>query len=252
MLFMVFLSFVFPEVPYSFTCRIYFRPIFAQTDSLYVLCTSTIIELLSIYYLLSVEFRDFFDCHLHSSWNTHCSSYNVHFRKLLLSLTPFVFSLCFAVIQHYTLHNCFIDVELPPFMMLLLHKILLQYAIIRLVFVILLHIAWSSVLYRLKLMHKYICSLQVLTSCCHSRFLEYASMQSYLIPWIFFCIYSAHFRALIRRNPRLIYLPRIPYLPYNLLLPPDRSQNRKYSGIVLLSTFPYLKWRLKWNFNNHC
>jgi len=124
-------------------------------------------------------------------------------------------------------------------MMLLLHKILLRYAIIRFVFVILLHIAWSSVVLSTQTysqIYMFLASFDFMLPFI-TRFLASASMQRYFVPWIMFCIYSAHFSAFIRRNPRLIYLPRIRYLPYDLS---DRPQNRKYI-IVPLSTSPFSK-----------
>jgi len=104
------------------------------------------------------------------------------------------------------------------FMMLLLHKILLRYAII--VFVILLHIAWSSVVLLTQTylqIYVFLASFDFMLLFI-TRFLAFASMQSYLIPWILSCIYSAHFSAFIRRNSRLIYLPCIRYLPMICLI----------------------------------
>jgi len=60
----VFQRYLFHSLVESISVQSLQKP--TRTSFVYVLRMSTIIELLSIYYLLLVEFRDFLVCHLHS------------------------------------------------------------------------------------------------------------------------------------------------------------------------------------------
>jgi len=158
------------------------------------------------------------------------------------SNTFLLLSFILYVSQSYsiTLHNCFVDVEFSLFHNALTSQYTTQicdyssgicYSIAYYLVSRPLSTQSYSQIYMFLVSSDFMLPFNI-------RFLACASMQSYLILWILFCIYSAHFSAFSRRNPRLIYLPRIPYLPYDLLLLPDRP-DRKIKNVSALFLFPH-------------